>query len=75
MLLNFLIYSQSTAEMDGGVAETGSSIAVVGACAKVGISGRADIGASPGKDVFGPFRVSFLLYGASSVVYSRGVGK
>ena len=33
------------------------------------------IGASFGKDAFGPSRVPLLLYRASSVVYSGGVGK
>src|SRR6266702_998574 len=56
MLLNFLIRSQSTAE-------TGSGVAVVG----VGIGGRAGIGASSGKDVFGPSGVPLLLHGASSM--------
>jgi len=75
ILLNFLIRSQSTAE-------TGSNVAVVGACrekggigGRVGIGGRAGIEASSGKDVFGPSRVLLLLHGASSIVYSRGVGK
>jgi len=45
------------------------------AVAGVGIGGRVGIGASPNKDVFGPFRVPLLLYRASSIVYSRGVGK
>ena len=43
----------------------GSSMAVVG----------VGIGASFGKDAFGPSRVPLLLYRASSVVYSGGVGK
>src|SRR6266567_556414 len=64
ILLNFLIRSQSTAEM-------GSSMAVVG----VGIGGRIGIGASSSKDVFGPSRVPLLLHGASSIVYSGGVGE
>jgi len=75
ILLNFLIRSQSTAKM-------GSDIAVVRACRKkggiggrVGISSRAGIGASSGKDVFGPSRVLLLLHRASSVVYSGGVGE
>jgi len=75
ILLNFLIRSQLTAE-------TGSNVAVVGACrekggigGRVGIGGRAGIGASSGKDVFGPSRVPLLLYRALSVVYSGGVGK
>jgi hypothetical protein len=42
------------------------------AVAGVGIGGRVGIGASPGKDVFGPSRVPLLL---SSIVYSGGVGK
>ena len=64
MLLNFLIRSQSTAKI-------GSSVAVV----RVGIGGRVGIGASSGKDVFRLSRVPLLLYGASSIVYSGGVGK
>ena len=36
---------------------------------------RAGIGASSGKDAFGSSKVSLLLYGASSVVYSGGVGE
>jgi hypothetical protein len=43
----------------------GSSVAVIG----------VGIGASSGKDVFGPSGVPLLLHGASSVVYSGGVGK
>src|SRR6266567_1013529 len=75
ILLNFLIRSQL-------IAETGSDVAVVGACrnkggisARVGIGGRAGIGASSGKDVFGLSGVPLLLYRALSVVYSGGVGK
>ena len=100
ILLNFLIRSQLTAE-------TGSGVAVAGACCKgayckgvyckgacregayregacrkeggiggrVGIGGRAGIGASSGKDAFRPSRVPFLLHGASSTVYSGGVGE
>jgi hypothetical protein len=49
----------------------GSGVAVV----RVGIGGRAGIGASPGKDVFGPSRVPLLLHRASSIVYSGGVGE
>ena len=48
-----------------GVAEINISVAVV----------RVGIGASSNKDIFGPFRVPFLLYRALSIVYSRGVGK
>ena len=44
----------------------------VGIGSRVGISGRVGIGASPGKDIFRP---SLLLHGASSVVYSGGVGE
>ena len=43
----------------------GSSMAIVG----------VGIGASSGKDAFGPSRVPFLLYGALSIVYSGGVGE
>ena len=49
----------------------GSSVAVAG----IGIGGRVGIGASPSKDVFRLSRVPLLLYGASSIVYSGGVGK
>ena len=76
-----MIRSQSTAE-------TGSDVAVVGACCekggiggrvsirgRVGISGRAGIGASLSKDIFGPSGVTFLLHRALSMVYSRGVGE
>jgi 3-dehydroquinate synthetase len=52
-------------------AKTGSGVAVVG----VGIGGRVGIGASSGKDVFGPFRMPILLYRALSIVYSGGVGE
>jgi hypothetical protein len=48
-------------------------MAVVGV--GVGISGRVGVGASSGKDVFRPSRVPLLLYGASSIVYSGGVGE
>ena len=41
----------------------------------VGIGGRVGIGASPNKDIFGPSRVTLLLYRALSVVYSGGVGE
>ena len=50
-------------------------MAVVGACARVGIGGRVDIGAGASKDAFRPSRVPLLLYRALSIVYSRGVGK
>jgi hypothetical protein len=66
MLLNFLICSQS-------IAKTGRGMAVVGV--GVGIGGKAGIGASSSKDVFGPSGAPLLLYGALSVVYSGGVGK
>jgi hypothetical protein len=63
------------------IAETCSSIAVVGACRKkgsisgrVGTSGRVGIGASSSKDVFRLYRAP-LLYRALSIVYSGGVGK
>jgi hypothetical protein len=51
----------------------GNGVAVVGV--GVGIGGRVGIGASSGKDVFRPFGVPLLLYRASSVVYSGGVGE
>jgi hypothetical protein len=50
-------------------------MAVVGAYARVGIGGRADIGASPSKDAFRPSKVPLLLYRALSIVYSGGVGE
>jgi len=57
-------------------------VAVVGACRKeggissrVGIGGRVGVGASSGKDAFRLFRAPLLLYRASSIVYSRGVGE
>ena len=79
IFLNFLIYSQLTAE-------TGSGVAVVracreGACRKGacceegGIGGKIGIRASSSKDAFRSFRVPLLLHGASSVVYSGGVGE
>jgi len=43
--------------------------------AKIGIGGRAGIGASSNKDVFRPSRVPLLLRGALSIIYSRGVDK
>ena len=57
---------------EGGI---GSKVGVdsrVGIGGRVGISGRVGIGASPGKDIF---RLSLLLYRASSIVYSGGVGE
>ena len=50
-------------------------MAVVGACARVGIGGRVDIGAGASKDVFRLSRVPLLLYRALSIVYSGGVGE
>ena len=50
-------------------------MAVIGACARVGIGGRVDIGASPNKDAFRLSRVPLLLYRALSIVYSEGKGK
>ena len=41
----------------------------------VGIGGRVGIGASSGKDAFRLSGVPLLLHGASSVVYSGGVGE
>ena len=53
-----------------------------GACRKegsiggrVGVGGRVGIGASSSKDAFRPTRVPLLLHGASSIVYSGGVGE
>ena len=51
----------------------GSGVAVVGV--EVSISGRASIGASSSKDIFGLSRAPLLLYRALSIVYSGGVGK
>jgi len=48
-------------------------MAVVGV--GVGIGGRVGIGASSSKDVFGPSKAPLLLYRASSVLYSGGVGE
>jgi len=66
----------------------GSGVAVVRACckegsigARVGIRARAGTKAGAGtrasssKDVFIPSRMSLLLYGALSVVYSGEVGE
>ena len=66
----------------------GSGMVVVGACHKksgissrvgsscrVYIGGKVGIEASSNKDVFRLYIVPLLLYGALSVVYSRGVGK
>ena len=50
-------------------------MAVVGACARVGIGSRVDIGAGSGKDAFRPSKVPLLLYRALSIVYSGGVDK
>jgi hypothetical protein len=63
----------------------GSGVAVVGACCegacrkeggiggRVGAGGGVGIGRRVGKDAFRPSRVP--LHGASSVVYSGGVGE
>ena len=52
----------------------GSSVAVVRV--GVGIGGRAGMGVSSSKDVFGPSRAPFfLLYRALSIVYSGGVSE
>ena len=60
----------------------GSDVVIVGAYYKksgisnrVGIGGRVGIGVSLGKNIFGPFRVTLLLYRALSIVYSGGVNK
>ncbi len=45
-----------------------------GISGSVGISSKAGIGASSSKDIFGLFRVPFLLHRAS-IIYSKGVGK
>jgi hypothetical protein len=49
----------------------GISVAIV----RVGMGSKVGIGASSDKDVFRPSRVPLLLYRASSIVYSGGVGK
>ena len=49
----------------------GSGVAV----AKIGINNRAGIKASPSKDIFGLFKVPFLLYRVLSIVYNKGIGK
>ena len=49
----------------------GSSVAVV----RVGIGGKVGIEVSFSKDIFRLSKVPFLLYGALSIVYSRGVGE
>ena len=46
-----------------------------GISSRVGISGRAGIGAGSSKDVFRLSRVPLLLYRALSIVYSGGVDK
>ena len=46
----------------------------VGTSNRVGISGRVGIRANSSKDAFRPPKIP-LLHGASSVVYSGGVGK
>ena len=47
-----------------------------GACYKKGgISSRVGIRADSGKNAFRSFKVPLLLHGASSVVYSGGVGE
>ena len=49
----------------------GSGVAIVG----VGIDGKIGIGANSSKNIFRPSKVPFLLHGASSIVYSGGVGE
>src|SRR6266702_4059338 len=61
MFLNFLIHSQLTAETDRGIAVIGVGVS---------IGGKAGIGASSNKDIFGPSRAPLLLYRALFVVYS-----
>ena len=66
ILLNFLIYSQLTAEIGCNVTEAGAC------CKEGGIDAEIGIGASSGKDTFGP---SWMPLPISSVVYNKGVGK
>ena len=49
--------------------------AIVRACAKVGISSKLNIGASPSKDVFKLFKIPLLLYIDLSIIYSKKIGK
>ena len=49
----------------------GSGVAIVG----VGIGSKIGIGANSSKNIFRPSKVPLLLYGASSIVYSEGVGE
>ena len=76
-----MIRSQSTAETGSNVAivgayrEKGSISGKVGIKNRVGIGGKVGIRVSPNKDIFGPSRVTFLLYRALSVVYNKGVGE
>ena len=57
------VYHEGACRKEGGIGS------------RVGIGGRAGIGASSSKDVFRPSRVPLLLHGASSTVYSGGVGE
>ena len=76
-----MIRSQLTAKTGSNITiirayhEKGGISSRVGIRGKINISSKVGIGASPSKDIFGPFRVTLLLYKTSSVVYSRGVGK
>ena len=47
----------------------------VGIGGRVSIGGKVGIKASSGKDVFRLYRAPLLLHGASSIVYSGGVGE
>jgi hypothetical protein len=61
--------------MGGGVAIVRACHEESGISSSVSISGKVGIGASSDKDTFRPFRVPLLLHGASSIVYSGGVGE
>ena len=81
ILLNFLIYSQSTAKISSNIAvvkaccEKSSISSRVGIRDKIGISSKIGIEASPSKNIFRPFKVTLLLYRVLSMVYSGGVGE
>jgi hypothetical protein len=59
----------------GACYKEGSISGRVGIRGRVGINSRVGIGASSSKDAFRLSRVPLLLYGASSIVYSGGVGE
>jgi hypothetical protein len=59
----------------GACYKEGSISSRVGIRGRVGINGRVGIEASSSKDAFRLSRVPLLLYRASSIVYSGGVGE